>query len=213
MNKRIQALAILATLVAAHSAGAQETTTNRFFAVVEAGISEHTIDASGGYEDESGNSFSPSVALGYLYNPNISIVAQYTQYGEADLFSAELNIDGVAIDATFSSETTGISLVGQYMTDASPGGWSYGAKLGLIHWSTDLNLSASNGGVTASDTLDDDKGVAVYGGFIVSYALSEKIDLTLNADWFVNDLEVDLIDGSQEDMQYSRYTAGLKYQF
>lgn len=213
MKKRIQVLALLATLGATHSSTAQEASTNRFFVAVEAGIAEHTIDASGGYEDESGNSFSPSIALGYMFTPNISMVAQYTQYGEADLFSADIDFEDVVVGTTFSSETTGISLVGQYMTDPSPSGWSYGAKLGLINWDTDLNISATSAGASASDTLGDDKGVAVYGGFIITYALGEKVDVTLNADWFVNDLDVELIEGSQMDMQYSRYTVGLKYQF
>lgn len=213
MKKGTQALAILATLVAAHSAAAQETKTNKYFAVVEVGTAEHAIDASGGYKDESGSSFSPSLALGYVYNSNISMVAQYTQYGEADLFTSEVSYEGAVMDTTFSTETTGISLAGQYMTDSGSGGWSYGVKLGLIHWNTDLNVLVTNGGESASGTVGDDSGVAVYGGFIVSYALSERMALTVNADWFVNDLDVELIEGSQLDMQYSRYTLGLRYHF
>lgn len=213
MEKGTPALAILASLVTAHSAIAQEEKPQKLFAVVEVGMAEHAIDASGGYEDEKGDSFSPSLALGYMYDSNISIIAQYTQYGEADLFSSELNFEGVILDTTFSSETTGVSLVGQYMTDLSSSGWSFGAKLGLIRWDTDLNFTATSGGASASDTLGDDSGVSIYGGVVVSYALSQRMAVTLNADWFVNDLDVELIEGSQVDMQNSRYSMGLRYSF
>lgn len=213
---------VLPLLVAgsfAHQALSQENTASSFYAGIELGVAQHSIDVSGAganYEEETGNSFAPSLSFGYQFNENWSIVAQYTQYGEADLFDTDFEIpvdaDIVPINVAFSTDTTGLSVVGQYMTERNVGHWSLGAKLGLMKWDTDLNIhyTSRQYGVDEVDT-ESDSGVAIYGGLLGAYALSETLDLTIVADWFVNDLDTELIDGATTDMQYSRFSVGMNY--
>lgn len=198
----------------------QDSQPSKFSAGINLGLTQHTIDVSGAdenYEEESANSFAPDVFFSYKFNDNWSVVTQYTNYGEADLFEAQLQIDvpsggSVPVDLTFSSETTGFSVVGQYMTIRNVGHWSLGAKLGLMKWDTDFHIKATNTtNQISATTTESDSGVAIYGGFLGAYALNEKIDLTLGVDWFVNDLDVELIDGAKTDMQYSKLSFGITY--
>jgi hypothetical protein len=202
----------IGVLLAGHTY-AQDSAPSKFFAAIEFGGVQHTIDVSGvgtNYEPENGNSFSPSLSAGYNFNENISIIAQYTDYGKADLFDTNVFINPVQVNIAVSTETTGFSLVGQYMSPRSIGSWSFGAKLGLIRWDTDFNVRFKTAQVNFTET-ESESGIAVYGGFIGSYALNEKWDLTLGADWFVNDLDAEVIDGAKTDMQYSRFNLGFKY--
>jgi hypothetical protein len=218
--KLARVLPLVCAVSCANQALAQENQPSKFSAGINLGLAQHTVDVSGAdanYDEESANSFAPDVFFSYKFNDNWSVVTQYTNYGEADLFDAQLTLDapgggGVPVDLTFSSETTGFSVVGQYMTARNVGHWSFGAKLGLMKWDTDFHVKATNTINQATGTVtESDSGVAVYGGLLGAYALNEKIDLTLGVDWFVNDLDVKLIEGAQTDMQYSKLSAGIAY--
>jgi opacity protein-like surface antigen len=212
--KIVKKLAILIGVFSTGHLYAQDIGPSKFFAGIELGVVQHTVDVSGvgtNYESESGNSFSPNLLVGYNFTESISIIAQYTDFGKADLFDTTFLFNpSTPVKVEFSTETTGFSLVGQYMSPREVGLWSFGARLGLIRWSTDFNSNFSAFQANFTDTKSE-TGVAFYGGLIGSYALSETWDITLGADWFVNDLDVEIIDGAKTDMQYSRLNLGLKY--
>jgi hypothetical protein len=218
MKKILKVMPVLLVASFAGTAAAQnETRIPGFFAGIELGMARHTVDVSeagANYDTETGNSSSPGLYLGYNFNDSWSILAQYTNYGEADLFDTRINVDVegeiVPVNLAFSTETTGLSVVGQYMTPRFVGHWSFGAKLGLMSWDTDFNVKASAGTVSET-TTESDSGIAIYGGIGCAYAMSQKLDVTIGMDWFVNDLDVEIIEGAKTDMQYTRLGLGLKY--
>jgi hypothetical protein len=216
MNITMNIIKKLAVTIGFLSAGHAyaDSIPSKFFAAIELGGVQHTVDVSGAganYEPESGNSFSPSLSVGYNFTESISIIAQYTDFGKADLFDTTVLVNSFTpVKVEFSTETTGFSLVGQYMSPRSVGYWSFGVKLGLIRWDTDFNMRFSNSQANVTNTKSE-SGVGFYGGFMGSYALNEKWDITLGADWLVNDLDVEIIDGAKTDMQYSRFNLGFKY--
>lgn len=184
-----------------------------FSVASEVGFGHQKIDVSGGFKTESGNSFSPSIALAYNFDSNYSIVAQYTDYGESDLFVIPMSVFGQSVNVDVSAKTTGFSLVGQYMTDRDEGLWSFGGKLGLMAWDTEMMVKASANGQSASESLGDDNGTAIYGGLLASYGLSRNLNLTFNADWFVSEVGVEFAAGETTELLRSRYTMGVSYHF
>lgn len=187
-----------------------------------AGIARHTIDASGGFEEDSGTDTAFSFAASYTFNPNWTASVAYIDYGEAELFTDSgtevIDSNVVQVRTSINSSTTGIAAYVNYHSERVVKGFSYGASLGLISWSTEINVdfSASNGDVTFSDsdTIIDDNGVSVYGGVYASYAVSQHFDITASATWFVNDLESgDIVDGETLDMQHGLFGLVATYSF
>uniref|UniRef100_A0A486XM23 Outer membrane protein OmpA-like transmembrane domain-containing protein n=1 Tax=Rheinheimera sp. BAL341 TaxID=1708203 RepID=A0A486XM23_9GAMM len=183
---------------------AEDTIVSGFFAGASLGYSMHTIGASG-YEDESGSTAAFGVNAGYNFNDNVSFIVDYTNYGSADLFSAPV----VGGNVQFFSETTGLSGMVQYISERVVSEWSYGARLGLIAWSTDVSVK----GFGNTAPVGDDSGVSVVGGFMARYAATEKLDLIFSADWFVYDHKAELLDDQKVDFQHDRYAIGLQYHF
>lgn len=208
MKKVIKALPLFASLFLINNAAAQENQSG-FFTSVALGITEHTVDVSGAganYEEESGRTSSSGISVGYNINDSWSVIAQYNNFGEADLFDADID----TLNVEFSTETTGFSVVGQWMSPREVKRWSLGARLGLIKWDTDFNMKFSDG-MDSETYTESDSGVAIYGGLGCAYAMSTNWDLTIDMDWFVNDLDVELIEDAATDMQYSKLSLGLKY--
>lgn len=93
--------------------------------------------------------------------------------------------------------------------------WTYGASLGLISWSTELDLDTviPEFDIRETDKIVDDSGVALYGGVSAIYAMNENVDLTFGVTWFVYDLSGDVIDGETLDMQNTLISASATYRF
>lgn len=191
-------------LLVSTSTMAQEPLNTGLFGGATVGVGQHALGASG-YEDESGDASVFGLHAGYQINDNVSVLLDYSNYGEADLFDLYL----FDTKATIASETTGVSVIGQFMTDRNVGYFSVGARLGLISWQTDMNIKANG----QSETLADDSGIAAIGGLIGSYAMSEKLDLVMSLDWFVYDHKADLLEDEGVDFQHSVLKVGFNYYF
>lgn len=213
--KKMSCIAALVALVVSSNVFANEVSSEEagWAVVVEAGVGHQKVDVSGGYETESGNSFAPSIAGAYNFNSNWSVVAQYTDYGETDLFTIPMYVLGQSVNVGVSAETTGASLVAQYMSGRMVDSWNYGVKLGLMSWDTKMFVKAQAGGNSARESFADDNGTAIYGGLLGSYALNENVDITVNADWFVSDVEGELVDGETTELLRGRYSLGVNYHF
>ncbi len=196
---------------------ANEAIDHTGFAVIfDVGIADIAVDAEGGYQEESDTTTSPALGLSYQFNDNISVIAQYTNYGSADLITTPVYIGTTPFDLTIEAETTAISVVGQYMVPLATPGWSIGARLGAISWESEFNLKASSSQISLNEQLGDDSGTSLTGGILAEYAMSEQLSMTISADWFVNKIKnaIDFTDdGAKLDMQYGRYALGLKYAF
>jgi hypothetical protein len=196
---------------------AAETTDKTGFAVLlDVGIADIAVDAVGGYQEESDTTTSPALGLSYQFNDNMSVVAYYTNYGTAELFSTTTYINSTSVDITVESETTALSVVGQYMVPLATQGWSIGARLGVTSWDTEFGVAAVSSQASAYEKFGDDSGTALTGGILAEYGLTEKLSLTFSADWFVNKIDGSVEftdDGADLDMQYGRYAMGLKYAF
>lgn len=210
--KHFSRIAVAAVLLISANTQAQEQEQEQlsgFSVISEIGYAEQEVDVSGGYGDESGSKVSPSIALSYNFNDNVSIVAQYTSYGEAKIFD---EYDSGA-DIGGYSKTTGYSLVGQYMSNKHVGGWSFGGKLGVMFWDMDLIADLTYAGQSQRVTIGSDNGEAIYGGLITEYHISNNLSLLLNADFFVSETDIEIVSGEQTELFAARYSLGLKYQF
>jgi hypothetical protein len=192
---------------------------NNFSISAGVGTAQHIMDSSGGYEDESANASAFSLALNYEFTPNITASVGYLNYGEADLFSGVVNIDtivgNVSVDQTITSETTGLALYGTYHTPRDAGGWSFGGSLGLISWATEISSKYSIPQLDHSgmDKIADENGIALIGGLDATYSFTNNFDMSLQATWFVNDLDTDLVEGETIDMQHAMYSLVATYRF
>lgn len=187
-----------------------------FAILVDVGIADIAVDAEGGYQEESDTTTSPAFGVSYQFNDNISLVAYYTNYGTAELFTATTYVNTTAVDVTFEAETTAVQVVGQYMVPLATAEWSIGARLGFTSWDTEFGVTAVSKQASASEKFGSDSGTALTGGVLAQYQLSQQLSLTLSADWFVNKIDNSVEftdDGADLDMQYGRYAMGLKYAF
>ena len=200
----------------------QDTSSNTgpFSVTAGLGVAQHTIDSSGGYEDESGNATAFSLGLNYEFTPNLSATAAYINYGEARLFSMtqsnyDENIGNYNLKATLHSKTAGIAAYGTYHSTREVGNWSFGASLGLISWATELesDVVVPSLNISEKDIVSDENGVSIYGGVNATYHVTENFDLAIQGTWFVNDLDVDLIDNETVDMQHAFYGFTASYRF
>lgn len=202
-----------------HANEENHNTLSDFSVTLGLGIADHTIDSSGGYEEESATEFAQSLAVNYHFSPNFSISAAYTNYGEAELFSLTeymwIDYTDVRVDSTVSSDTAAMSLYGTYQTDQTANGWTFGANLGLTSWQTDINIDYEfpQYNFSETETMSDESGVALIGGLNAAYAVSEHLSLSLSASWFVSELDMDLIEGEQIDMQHAFYALNATYRF
>lgn len=215
--KILYPLTLISAFVLPTHLQANQTHDNTGFAVlIDVGIADIAVDAEGGYQEESDTTTSPAFGLSYQFNNNISLIAQYTNYGTADLLSTKTYVNSMPVDITVESETTTMSLLGQYLVPLATQGWSIGARLGFISWDSEFGVTASSRQATAYEKFADDSGTSLTGGILAEYALSEQLSLTFNADWFVNKIDSSIeftADGADLDMQYGRYAMGLKYAF
>lgn len=215
--KVLYPLTLIAALVLPTHVQADEAIDNTGFSVlIDIGIADVAVDAEGGYQEESDTTTSPALGLSYQFNDNLSVVAQYTNYGTAELFSTRTYINSTAVDVTVESKTTALSVVGQYLVPLASDSWSIGARLGLISWDTEFGVKAVSSQASAKNKFGDDSGTTLTGGVLAEYALTEQLSFTFSADWFVNKIDNSVEftdDGADLDMQYGRYAMGLKYAF
>lgn len=209
--KYLSSIAAVVALSFAPQAFAQDQQVDDagFSIAVEAGIGNQQVDVSGGYEKESGSSFSPSLALAYNFNQNVAIVAQYTDYGAAELFDESYS--GVNVKA--STDMSGVSLVARYLSTPNMSGWSFGGKLGLMSWSSDLYADLSAQGESLRLEYGEDDGVAIYGGLMAAYEINENVSLLLNTDFFLAEPDSTLIAGEKTEILAAHYSLGIEYRF
>lgn len=162
-------------------------------------------------DGESGTATSASLGLSYQFTPKWSVLLNYTDSGEADLatVSDTFAIGGVMYDATLALDNTAIGLFAQYTTERQLEQWSFGGRLGLMRWDTDLNLTLH----ASSDvglTIKSEKGTDLAAGLVAQYALTEKWDMTLGLDYMR--YSVSFVDNST-DVTNTRLYLGLKNTF
>lgn len=162
-------------------------------------------------DGESGTAFSGSVGLSYQITPSWSVLLNYTDSGEADLFSLKDTFAGDAIinEATMSLDNTGIGLFAQYTTERQLQQWSFGGRIGLVRWESDVNAT-----VHAASELDlnvvSDRGTDLAAALVAQYALTEKWDLTLGLDYLRYNIS---FEEDSTDVTNTRLYIGLKNSF
>lgn len=162
-------------------------------------------------DGESGTSFSGSVGLSYQITPTWSVLLNYTDSGEADLFSLSDTYagDDIIYNATISLDNSGTGLFAQYTTERQLQQWSFGGRIGLVRWDTDVNVTVH----TASDlglTVVSDSGTDLAAALFAQYALTEKWDLTLGLDYLRYDIS---FEEESTDVTNARLYIGLKNSF
>lgn len=162
-------------------------------------------------DGESGTAFSGSVGLSYQITPTWSVLLNYTDSGEADLFSLSDTFagDDIIYNATMSLDNTGTGLFAQYTTERQLQQWSFGGRIGLVRWDTDVNVTVH----AASDlglTVVSDSGTDLAAGLFAQYALTEKWDLTLGLDYLRYDIS---FEEESTDVTNTRLYIGLKNSF
>lgn len=162
-------------------------------------------------DGESGNAVSASVGLSYQITPNWSVLLNYTDSGEADLatVSDTFAIGDVMYDATLALDNTAIGLFAQYMTERQLEQWSFGGRIGVVRWDTDLNLTL-HASPDVGLTILSEKGTDVAAGLVAQYALTDKWDLTLGLDYMRYSIN---FEEDSTKVTNSRLYLGLKNSF
>lgn len=176
------------------------------FAVsAELGASGQAVD------DESGTSASVSVGLSYQIDPHWSVVLNYTDSGEADLATVRdtFAIGDVMYDATLALDNTAVGLFAQYMTERQLEQWSFGGRLGLVRWDTDLNLTL-HASPDVGLTILSDTGTDLAAGLVAQYAFTEKWDMTLGLDYVRYSIS---FEDESTDVTNTRLYIGIKNTF
>jgi hypothetical protein len=162
-------------------------------------------------DGESGTAFSGSVGLSYQITPSWSVLLNYTDSGEADLFSLNDTFagDDIIYEATMSLDNTGIGLFAQYTTERQLQQWAFGGRIGLVRWESDVNAT-----VHAASELDlnvvSDRGTDLAAALVAQYALTEKWDLTLGLDYLRYNIS---FEEDSTDVTNTRLYIGLKNSF
>lgn len=188
---------------------AQQVEGTGWSVTADVGYNQHAIDVEGGYKEETGKDTAPSVGVSYKFQDFWSVQLQYADAGKADLFS----FNEGNVKYTFSSETSQLNLFGAFSTDRQVGNWGFGGRLGLSKWDTSMFIAGTNGAVSQEAELDNDSGVSIIGGISTFYVINDNIDLTFSADWSVTEPDIEVIEGQNTEIQYSRYAVGLAYHF
>lgn len=176
------------------------------FAVsAELGASGQAVDS------ESGTSASVSAGLSYQIDPNWSVLLNYTDSGEADLatLSDTFAIGDVMYDATLALDNTAIGLFGQYMTERQLEHWSFGGRLGLVRWDTDINLTL-HASPDVGLTIVSDTGTDLAAGLVAQYSLTEQWDMTLGLDYMRYSIS---FEDESTDVTNTRLYIGIKNTF
>lgn len=210
-------LALLATgsmLVSAQAQQSQElVSTNGWAIYADAGIAEQMIDVDGGYEDESGKGFAPAIGVSYRFNENFSVLVNYADHGEADLFDFYQYYGNNKVNFTASVESTALSVMAQYESERMVQNWSFGGRLGLTSWDADAMLTGTFQGQSEKDSIGSDSGVSIIGGLFAVYSFTQQLDMTFSADWFVAEPNIEIVEGHDTELQVSRYAVGMRYWF
>ena len=143
--------------------------------------------------DDDDNGF--KVFAGFKVNPNISVEAQYVDFGEASLVmqnGGSFTAEGVTVtNSTGSSATVtieGTSFGAGVLVGTDMGGLYPFVKVGLHAWDADTSVS---GGNIATTTLSDD-GTDFYYGVGASYDINETV--SLRAEFEIYDFDGDDVD-------------------
>ncbi len=181
-----------------------------------AALSDFAISADVGAsrqsaDGESGQAASYSVGLSYQITPVWSVLLNYTDSGEADLltFSDTLPGDDIIYDATLSLDTNAAGLFAQYLTERQTGHWSFGGRLGLVRWDSDVNATLH----TSPDinlTALTDSGTDLAAGLLAQYGLTYNWDLTLGLDYLRHDIS---FEDDSTDVTNTRLYLGLRNSF
>lgn len=162
-------------------------------------------------DGESGNATSFSAGVSYQITPNWSVLLNYTDSGEADLLSISdtFNGDNLVYDATLSLDGSAVGLFAQYLTERQTEHWSFGGRLGLVHWDADVNVTVHSS-PDIGLTVASDNGIDLAAGLLAQYALTEKWDLTLGLDYMRYTIS---FEDESTDVTNTRLYIGLKNSF
>jgi hypothetical protein len=162
-------------------------------------------------DGESGTAASASLGLSYQITPQWSVLLNYTDSGEADLttVSDTFAIGDVMYDATLALDNTAVGLFAQYMTERQLEQWSFGGRLGLVRWDTDLNLTL-HASPDAGLTIVSDKGTDLAAGLVAQYALTDKWDMSLGLDYMRYSIS---FEDESTDVTNTRLYIGMKTSF
>lgn len=193
-------LAALVMGMASQAAVAGDNGVGAFVGADFGAFTQHKISASG-YEDESDMGTSYSIYAGYQFHPNWAAKLSIVDLGTAK----PIDESGVSLE----TEADGNTLTAVWSSERLVKGWSIYAELGLLQWDASMTVAVNGfGSASASDS-----GTSFIGGLGGSYAITEKLDITLFALWSATETDLPIDETTTLDFQYSRYGAGLQYRF
>jgi opacity protein-like surface antigen len=164
---------------------------------------------------QKANSFSESdssaaMTLGYEITANWSLNLSYTDVGEVFTGFGTLVTEDEFLTSEHFMKAKALGLTAQYLSDPLFAGWALGARLGLMHFDHKLIT-------VVPDLADDfsytrlDSSTAPTVGVMASYKLTDKLDMTVSADYMAPDVQY--YGNSTVKVKTSRFAVGLKYNF
>jgi OmpA-OmpF porin, OOP family len=150
------------------------------------------------------NDTSLGLAAGYRFNRNIALELGYVDLGEitSDVTDATGATDTRAV-VGFSAEGVTLAIIGMLPI----GKWEPYLKAGVLRSSTVLEFSGSSSGEDFSARITNEAGDALY-GIGVRYALTERLQISLDSTYFV---EVGEPDKGRSD--YLNTSLGASWRF
>lgn len=146
----------------------------------------------------------PGVDIGYRFNRNIALELGYVDLGD---MKANISDASGASDANarvrFSATGVSLALVGNFPV----GKWEPYVKAGALFSSTTLKYTGAVAGNAFAAEIDNDAEDALY-GFGVGYALTESLELVLDATYFD-----EIGDPGQGQSDYFKTSLGVIWQF
>lgn len=184
------------------------------FAAAQADALDLTFDV--GSAKQKGERFSQSdssvgLRLGYELTSNWSLNLSYTDFGKAQMPSGTLVVgNGEFFDFHSFIETKGLGLSGQYLSDPLLGGWSFGGRLGVMHFDSKMTSYAPDFEDGWSNSTKD-SGSTLTLGVLSSIRLTEQLNLIISADYMAP--ETQIYGNSTDDIKTTRFAVGLNYHF
>lgn len=153
---------------------------------------------------------SAAITLGYEFTANWSLNLSYTDLGEVFTGFGTLVTEDELLTSEHFMKAKALGLTAQYLSDPLFAGWALGGRFGVTHFdhklislvpelSEDFNYSRL------------DSSTALTLGVLASYPLTDKLDMTLSADYMAP--EVQYYGNSTVKVKTSRVAVGLKYNF
>ena len=218
LRKTVVALLALGACHSVFAEGMRQVNTGSVhnFIGVDFGSTEHNVGIDGYSDDYSSNASGLGLNIGFWLSDNVGIVVGYVDFGDTNL--SKLNYVSSTYSEFHSVEAKAFLVGAVLSTPVWQRPWRFYGEIGAHKTDYTWSVKGQAGGTPYSANVVDTSTVDIWGGLGLGYSFSQQLEGKLAVDWFV--LKPDLTTEAQyvygeskADIQLTRYSLGLNYQF